>query len=145
MSAAPVILEPEVPEPIGAAARKLGVSPSTVRRWIQNGAPCVHPGESGRGHGALVFVDELRRWRSKVTDERRVLHRLAEALLDTHLREFHDGKPAWEALGVREGKAALVLVSAYCRAHATLTGTWPDESAFPAAIEQLMRIARNRA
>jgi len=145
VSAAPAILQTDESVPLRTAARELGVSASTVRRWIQHGAPCVHPGESGRGKGALVRVGDLRRWRVGFVDEGRTLERIAETMLDAHLREFMNGKPAWVALDVREWKAAFVLVNAYCRAHAKLTGTWPDEAAFPAPIEQLMRIARNRA
>jgi hypothetical protein len=45
------------------AARALGVSAPTVRRWLRDGAPVLRRGGRGRGRVALLDVDALAAWR----------------------------------------------------------------------------------
>lgn len=50
------------PQPIEDAARELGVSVSTLRRWIGAGAPVARCGGQGRGRAALVDPAAVRAW-----------------------------------------------------------------------------------
>src|SRR5688572_9582041 len=49
---------------LSEAAARLGKSPATLRRWIAEGAPCVAPGAAGRGRGAVIDIEAIRRWRA---------------------------------------------------------------------------------
>lgn len=129
---------------IRAAARELGVSESTIRRWVQNGAPCIRQGESGRGRGALVHVSDLERRRRGGLKPDRVLDRVAEAMLEAYRCEANQGLPAHRLFPAmpKEGKAAMLYAYAYHRVHLKLTGMPPDDNALPEPIEQLLRIVR---
>src|SRR4051794_9255673 len=51
---------------IAVAARQLGKSPETLRRWVRSGCPVAAPGGPGRGKGALLDVAAVRAWRGAV-------------------------------------------------------------------------------
>lgn len=48
---------------LAAAAREIGVSTSTLRRWCAQGCPHI-PGRRGRGGAAQFDVELVRRWRA---------------------------------------------------------------------------------
>ena len=45
------------------AARELGISVPTLKRWRKLGCPCV-PGRRGRGHAALYDPAAIKTWRA---------------------------------------------------------------------------------
>jgi len=47
---------------INKAARALNKTPSTIRRWVQKGCPCISPSETGRGKGAILNLDDVITW-----------------------------------------------------------------------------------
>lgn len=49
--------------PLPEAARALGVSDSTLRRWVRDGAPVARRGRRGRGCRALVDPMAVLAWR----------------------------------------------------------------------------------
>lgn len=50
------------------AARALGVSTASLRRWIDKGCPVARRGARGRGRAALVDPEQVRTWRDGGTD-----------------------------------------------------------------------------
>jgi hypothetical protein len=48
--------------PLAEAAKALGTSVGTLRRWIAAGAPVSRRGRCGRGHATLVDPDTIRAW-----------------------------------------------------------------------------------
>lgn len=94
------------------AARELGRSPATLRRWIGEGAPCASPGGPGRGRGALVDVAALRRWRAlggaPAVQHEEWLALVAEALLAYHREHEH------RVIGLRDAAAAAYLHDLFC-------------------------------
>jgi hypothetical protein len=50
-------------ESIPAAARTLGVSEATLRRWLRVGAPVARRGGRGRGRRTLVDAAAIEAWR----------------------------------------------------------------------------------
>lgn len=100
---------------INEAASLLEKNPATIRRWIAEGAPCVSPGEAGRGHGAVVDIDALLRWRHgvKQRDEAEMLKIIAAAMLDFFKRDSGIGEPAHRTIGIRDREAAALYVLLY--------------------------------
>lgn len=97
---------------ISSAAHRLGKSPSTVRKWLREGAPCERPGESGRGHGARVVVADLLEWRAGIKPDLGVVDRrekLANCMREFLRRDCGAGVPWPRAIGVQEAKAAALL------------------------------------
>lgn len=94
---------------VAEAARELGKDPSTLRKWIANGAPCASPGAAGRGKGALVLVADLQRWRDTARatepDSRHFLEQLGRILVDYHRAGDH------RLVGLQD-KAAQLLYAA---------------------------------
>lgn len=121
---------------INKAAIALGKSPSTVRRWIQKGAPTVRPGEVGRGRGSIVRVKDLLQWRGAVQvpcKER--LDFIASALMDCLRRdEIH------ERIGITSRQTAGVLALVYERYHKNLLYEPLDRDKLPEQITQLLAI-----
>lgn len=107
------------------AALHFGVSVETVRRWLRAGAPCLSPGSVGPGHGALVDLAALERWRgqSRPESDRDVLPLVQTALHDVLRRDGGTGRPLWAELRVSPDAAASLLWAAYRRiAHALNSG-----------------------
>lgn len=119
--------------PVRIAARQLGVTPAIVRVWLRRGAPCVR-----RDRPALVNVEDLRVWRKGNTVET-----IARALLDVLRREYAEGKPAHQLIGLQAAASAKLLLAAYDRIHIALEGHEP-EPPYSEAIRQLRRIAGAR-
>jgi hypothetical protein len=96
------------------AAQGLGVSVATLRRWVRQGAPCIQPGEVGRGHGAQVDLDEIRRWRTAElglsTPAVDLMPKIGQAMQDLLRRDpGGDGRPAHEQLGVKRQTMEQIL------------------------------------
>lgn len=128
------------PVVIADAALALGVSESTVRRWIAAGAPVARRGGRGRGNATLVDLDAMAAW-------------LTECDAETALVAFAGRVPELvaqamdEAFRMIEGphKRALAepLVVAWylaCAAVMEAAGTDAPE-ALPEVIERLRKIA----
>lgn len=103
---------------ITVAARELEVAPVTVRRWIAEGAPCIAPGASGRGRGALVEVEALRRWRATRSVAGQDLEELDSAIAAGLWSAYFRPAPGesdsvWKLAGVRREAAALILATAF--------------------------------
>ena len=114
------------------AARELGKSPVTLRKWIAQGAPCARPGEPGRGKGALVCVIDLKRWRAKVEGTSREEELAALAGI---LRDFERRYP--DAAGL---PPAAILAAAFRYVRTRRVGT-PLDDPVPADIQALEELA----
>lgn len=121
------------------AARALDVDVSTLRRWIQRGAPTVNgPGEVGRGNGSEVDPEAVRRWKDG-TPATLDLEALAVALWDVLRRDQADA-----LTGITERQCAGVLVLVFDRMFMNLTHQAPDLATLPARVRQLLECANAR-
>ncbi len=132
---------------LATAARELGKSPSTVRRWIVAGAPTRRLGEAGRSKGSLVCVADLRAWKlaqDGITVQPAIdFDVIANGLLAAYKRGNRgESDPVWSDLCVDKRDAALVLFYAYVSIVRTLTGREPET--FPEAMETLHGCAVSR-
>ena len=124
---------------ITKAARALNRTPSTLRRWVQKGCPCVRPGEVGRGKGAILNLQDVITWRGgggvfQASDDER-LEFLAGVLMDVLRRdEIH------ERIGIEASEMAGMLVLIYERYHKNLTHEPVDRQQLPPEIAQLLAI-----
>ncbi|MFT4196759.1 MAG: hypothetical protein QM601_02410 [Pseudoxanthomonas sp.] len=50
--------------PVDDAARALGVSSPTLRRWVGQGCPRLRAGHRGRGHTTLFDLGAVRAWQA---------------------------------------------------------------------------------
>lgn len=149
------------------AARALGKSESTVRRWVRNGAPTITLGRDGRGCGSRVDLAALRRWlyQQSQTDAGAAAARretgpgaahgvdlggllpqvsdlkeaIAQAIDDAYRRDCWLGLPAPRRWHIPDYKAAGFLVSVYERLTTNLFGAVPDPK--PKRISDLEQIA----
>jgi hypothetical protein len=99
------------PVSVPVAARALGCSPETLRRWIrESGCPAILGGR-GRGKGARVDVDVARAWRDQrsTSAQEFALKEYAKLALDFHRRGAEASEPGWRVLGIPEGRAAALL------------------------------------
>lgn len=127
------------PRPIAEAARQLDVDVSTLRRWIQRGAPTVNgPGEVGRGHGSEVDPEAVRRWKDG-TPATLDLDALAVALWDVLRRDQADA-----LMGISERQCAGVLALVFDRVVMNLTHHPADLATLPARVRQLLECANAR-
>lgn len=116
------------PVSVGEAAAHFGVSTETVRRWVRIGAPCVRPGERGRGRGTLLNVDDISRWRAArrglpIHDPPGdVMQRIERAMIDVLRRDGGDGQPIHVSLGVSQVHAVAILTEALNRIGRSLIG-----------------------
>lgn len=131
------------------AAKQLGRSPATLRRWIAQGAPTVFLGREGRGCGSLVNIGDLQRWRRggdlSTPDNTDSLARLSITLwrvfkCDSGVGDA--GYPAHRLLGIRDYQAAALLVEVYERYVQDLIGSVPD---LPPEIQLLVSLVRQTA
>jgi hypothetical protein len=108
---------------IEQAAQHFGVHAETVRRWIRAGAPCLSPGQPGRGHGARLDLLAVARWRGATGDvPDDVLLKVQGALLDVMRRDGGKGVPAHVEVGATREQAAAILTQAYARIQRMLSG-----------------------
>jgi hypothetical protein len=123
------------------AAAELGVTTQTLSRWLREGAPTVQPGEVGRGRGALVEVEALKRWRAGISPmaEGIPIETIVKAISNCYSRapEGHS-QPAWAEIGLSHRQAAALLVEMYREIVRTATGKYPDT--LPAQIEPIFSI-----
>lgn len=61
------------PLPLTEAARALGISPATLRRWLTQGAPVASRGRRGRGRAHLIDPTAVRRWRAASDHDARLI------------------------------------------------------------------------
>lgn len=124
--------------PINIAARQLGKSASTVRRWIQRGCPCVKPGEVGRGKGSILNLADVLAWRAggiAPADQDNRLEFVADVLMDSFKRDEITIK-----IGITTRELAGVLALIYQRYYRNLTHEQPDMDKLPDEITQLLAI-----
>lgn len=128
------------------AARELGISVSTLRRWLAAGAPCV-AGRAGRGNGAHVDVELIRRWREArragALDVGTVTARL-------HARTAEAVFTAWRQIETpRKRELAAAFATAWFAAAGGITdalrelGDVPELAALPAEIRYLRNLSRS--
>jgi hypothetical protein len=132
--------------PLSDAARVLGVAPSTLRRWVREGAPVLRRGRRGRGHSLLLDPGAVQQWRGAgelqafvATLASEIPHLLADAMADAHRQvEGADKRRA----------AGLMAASWYRCATAVLDrlreqqDDVPELTQIPEPIERLQKIAR---
>jgi len=114
------------------------VNPSTVKRWIKNGLPCVRRGRSGRGNGALLNPEVVKAYRREQGSAapglpvEEVVRRVADALKDALDIDHCDIRA-----GIAQADSAAVLIVVWdrlCKAF----GVRFQFDAQPAAIRSLM-------
>lgn len=135
--------------PIAAAAEELGISPSTLRRWItSSGAPVVRRGRQGRGNATLVDIEAMRIWREG--GEAAICLELAAAVPDLIAAAMD------EALRLSDGPHKIALAGAlaggwYLAATAVVDylrercGAVGELTAIPSEIQRLRKIAKRTA
>ena len=95
--------------PLAAAARQLGKSPGTLRRWIRSGCPALAGGR-GHGKGSRVDLAAVRAWRDrKAPSSDAQLRDLAAVMLDFYRRGMEPDAPGQRVLGISNPKAAAFL------------------------------------
>jgi hypothetical protein len=95
---------------LSQAARELGLSPATMRRMVQRGAPVVSTGGPGRGKGARVDLEAIRRWRGMPASHEDLAVAIAPLALDFHRRGQEPGFAGQRVLGIPNAHAAALLV-----------------------------------
>jgi hypothetical protein len=139
------------PVTTATAARAFGKSPATIRRWILQGAPCARRGESGRGRGALLDLEQVRAWRAAragIADVKHgadlndTLNRIAKGLWRAFKRGTRgESEPTWSRLGDKSSRAAIMYADAFLSIVFELTGTEPSPETLPAEIQTLQKCA----
>lgn len=128
---------------VDAAARELGVSVVTLRRWLARGAP-HRPGRRGRGHAALVDVGAVRAWR-QANDRDTALLELAQAVPGVLARATAEafrqieGPDKRRMAGVLAGLWYVLTTAMLDR----LSPAVPELAHEPPEIERLREIARS--
>lgn len=132
--------------PVPQAARALGTSTGTLRRWIDAGAPVARRGQRGRGRATLVDPAAITAWRRREggTDALAILAaRLPELLADAAASAHRSAPDKRDPAG-----AAWCLCAAWQLGVATVVDAIreagadiPDPAAIPEGIERLRKIA----
>lgn len=134
--------------PIGEAARALGVSPSTLHRWITNGAPVARRGRRGRGCRTLIDPEAVRAWRQAQDADHtpieaalralagRVPELLADAAATAHRSAPDKRNSAWALCASWQLAVGMILDD--IRASGVDVS---DPVAVPEGIERLRKIA----
>lgn len=123
---------------ISSAARMLKRSESTIRRWVQRGCPCVRPGETGRGKGAILNLSDVMRWRgggvAEISPDER-LQSVATVLMDCLKRDgIH------ERIGITGRELAGLLVLVFERYYKNLLHEPVNPEKLPPEIVQLLAV-----
>lgn len=132
--------------PIPDAARALGISPATLRRWMREGCPVASRGRRGRGLAAMINPGEVRAWR-QAGEREAVLLALASSLPDVLAGGIEKAHQLAE--GTDKRRLAGILAGAWFLASAAILETLhelhpaiaPDPRAVPDKIERLRKIA----
>lgn len=127
--------------PLTEAARALGISPGTLRRWVAQGAPVAQRGRRGRGRAHLIDPDAVRRWRSASDHDARLIE-FAAALPELIGKAMAD---AFRMHPDKRQRAALAWLA--CAGWQLATEALADQlghpgpDAIPPEIERLRKIA----
>ena len=128
-----------------AAARELGVSPGTLRRWIRRGCPVVCRGRRGRGHQMLIDPGAVQQWRQAGDRDAMVMELAAqvpETLATAMLQALQQAQgPHKRALA---GSLAAAWYLGSCAILDSLrerVPTVPELQTAPEAITRLQKIA----
>ena len=127
---------------INEAAKQLNRTPSTVRRWVQKGCPCVSPGETGRGKGAILNLDDVITWRGgggqvqKQSDDDR-LQFIAGVLMDCWRRDKIHNRAGIE---ISQRQLAGILALIFERYYLNLVREPISRDTLPPEITQLCAI-----
>lgn len=95
------------------AARELGKSPETLRRWVrEEGCPAIQGGR-GRGKGHRVDLDAVRAWRDAQAsqNDEAMLRQISQVTLDFYRRGQDPGEVGHRLVGVSNAAAAALLWS----------------------------------
>jgi hypothetical protein len=135
--------QPAAPVTIGAAARALAVDRSTIQGWLRRGAPSLRCGEPGRGHGALVDLDQLRRWRyGELAPAQLDSDSLATAMAAAFERPATGySAPIWAELDLSRRQAAVLWVLLFCEIVRSLTGKMIEPDDLPIEMRTVFRIS----
>jgi hypothetical protein len=93
--------------PLRDAARALGKSEATLRRWVGRGCPVAVLGGPGRGKGSRVCVADLQRWRASQRAVGISLEDLERFLVDYHRAGDH------RLVGLHDEPARLLYAALY--------------------------------
>lgn len=123
------------------AAAELGISASTLRRWIASGAPVARRGRRGRGCRTLVCPADIRAWRAARHDPDAAVVALAAALPEIL------GDAAYEAFRLAPDKrgAAWALAAAWRLSLSSVADHLQIDDAdiaLPDSVERLAKIAQ---
>lgn len=141
----PATSSPAVKISVCAAARILHRHPATLRRWIQDGAPCE---KSSRGN--LVDPLELERWYAAKHGLAVAEARASHTMLDEMAQWFWDalkrdssgvGLPIHRVVDVPEPTAATFMYFLFKYLHLRMFCTPLHERDLPAGVAQLKAIA----
>jgi len=138
--------------PLREAALELRRSVDTLQAWIRQGAPTASLGAVGRGRGALVVVDELRRWRAgRASGDAQLpisvdLGAIARAILRAHVKPT-DGRmfPTWKAHRTVKGAAAAQAYAIFQALAVELTGRPVPEASLPSEMLMILGISADCA
>lgn len=133
--------------PLDQAARELGISSSTLRRWIEkDGAPVAQRGRRGRGCRTLICPTAVRAWRA-ATGREAVLIEISNAMPELIAEAV--AKSWQEARGIDKRRLAGILSATWFVAasavleqlHRLHPATAPDPRSVPEPIQRLRKIA----
>lgn len=114
------------------AARKLRIDVSTLRRDIATGCPVLELGSVGRGKGARVDLDAVRRWRASKRGD-------ALALFEAAMEKFLLSG-LLDVPGLRPAQAVVVVVRMYRALYEYVTGMEVTKHTMPAQMKRLCAI-----
>lgn len=132
--------------PIPDAARALGISPATLRRWIRRGCPVAVRGRRGRGLATLVDPGEVRAWRQAGGREAALLA-LASSLPDVlaggieKAHQLAEGTDKRRLAGILAATWFVASARVLEHLHELHPAIAPDPRCVPDQVERLRKIA----